>query len=190
MELVEPADRSSVKCPSLTTIEQCSQHYGLIHGNLRFSGHVVHTPQPPLQLAEGTACLGQVGCNVTTMLQLHTVIHAIVHTLKNFNSNFPLAWVSQSSSKGARFLARQDKCLLQQSTNNVKALDRQKIAVVSKRTVKSYTRWQKMAKRITFAMGWGTMPHFQVYTTRIYEHILKLLIVLSYRIYSRISRKI
>ena len=65
MELIEPADRSSVECPGFTTVEQCSQHYSLIRGNLSFPGYVVHTPQPPLQLAKGTACLGQAGCNVT-----------------------------------------------------------------------------------------------------------------------------
>jgi len=54
MELIEPADRSSVECPSLTTIGQCSQHYGLVHDNLCFLGHVMHAPQPSLQLADPT----------------------------------------------------------------------------------------------------------------------------------------
>jgi len=37
MKLIEPADISSVECPGFTTIEQCSQHYSLIHGNVRYT---------------------------------------------------------------------------------------------------------------------------------------------------------
>jgi len=49
-------DWSLVECQGLTTIQQCSYHYGLIHSNLRFPGYVMHTPQPLLEFTKCTAC--------------------------------------------------------------------------------------------------------------------------------------
>jgi len=65
VELIQPMDWSSVECPGLTAIQQCSYHYGLIYGNLHFPGYVVHTPQPLLAFTKCTACLGQTRCDVT-----------------------------------------------------------------------------------------------------------------------------
>jgi len=65
VELIQPTDWSSVECPGLTTIQQCSYHYGLIYANLHFPGYVVHTPQPLLEFTKCTVCIGQARCDVT-----------------------------------------------------------------------------------------------------------------------------
>ena len=62
VELVHPADWSSIECPGLTAVKQCRQNYGLVYINLCFHGHVMHAPQPPLEFTKCTACLDQTRC--------------------------------------------------------------------------------------------------------------------------------